>query len=129
VQTSYDPANGIITITPEVFSTGDSVARDTPKVIEIVMRAKREFGRVRVLILAQEQQAMPADGVAVSSDISQSSNLLTGPNDRLAMVHSSALARMQSKRVLKSMNSAWFDSVEAAKTWLEEGLDSAGVAA
>ena len=112
---SYDEATGILHCVSKGFLTiedarsyGAALARQT----EV---ARRRSGRLRYLLNGGEGMVQAPDVVA---EFSKLGSPIRDPNDRMAVIFSSLLAKGQVMRVLNTEQERAFVSISEAMAWL-----------
>jgi hypothetical protein len=114
----YDPACGLITLQSAGFHAIDSITQHAEDVGALVQRLKSEGRDIRILILGEQMTVQGNDVTALAMSRTSEGNLLTGPKDRLAIVLSSMLTKLQIDRFLDQANMRCFSNENEARTWL-----------
>ncbi|HEX7854607.1 MAG TPA: hypothetical protein VF503_13025 [Sphingobium sp.] len=115
---TYDSVTGIVTCKAGGFYTVDYFEQFTHDVSAMSTRAKREKGRVKILIHAEGLPVQSADVANVGQRITSQTGGLIGPDDRIAMILSSNLSKIQMSRVMVNSASKCFLSEAEAVAWL-----------
>lgn len=112
---SHDDESGLITCMCQGFLTVADVYHYQIELKNAVPRSRARFGYVRILVLSldsciQSTEVMEAVGKARCP--------MSDPRDRMAVVVSSSLAKMQAARVIASDQERTFLSKSEAMAWL-----------
>jgi len=110
----YDDTSGIIRCTSGGFLTVAEVHEYASAVHESMGRSWREFGRVAMLVISNDATVQSAEVM----DATNANLRRFGPADRLAIVVSSQLVKMQAGRTLDGERFRTFASEEEALAWL-----------
>lgn len=111
----YDPDRGIVRLMIEGFWDAATVEAFAAETLVALRRARAETGRSLVLTDARSFQVQSLD-VATAFDLAE---LRIGPaRERMAIVVSSALSKMQGQRALAGTDTMFFTDVAAAERWL-----------
>lgn len=119
---AYDEAAGIVRCTTMGFYSVAEVLENARRVRDAVARCQREFGSVAMLILASEASVQSKEVM----EASQKDQWRVGPGDRMAIVLTSALARMQAARTFVSDQEKLFQTEAEAVDWLMAELPNRG---
>lgn len=115
ITVSYDAENGIISLTAIGMLTTDDVNKAGGETVTFMNKARAQFGRGLFLINGNEAPVQPRDVIQATEKLG---SFLTGASDKLAVVVSSNLAKMQAKRIFTSPHEGVFLSLEEARAWL-----------
>jgi hypothetical protein len=111
----YDDKNGIIRcLSPGGFMTVAEVNQSAAAVYESMQRCRKEFGGVSMLVLTRDTTVQSAEVM----EATKNNMRRMGPNDRVAIVVSSQLAKMQGERTLDTKKLRAFASEPEARAWL-----------
>jgi hypothetical protein len=110
-----DPVGGLVRVTGRGFWTRIYAEQHFSR-LDMVLRGIRMAGlKVRVLVDLREAVVQPAD---TAERISRATGELYRPEDRIAIVVGSSLAKMQMRRTVRAANHDFFVSPSAAELWL-----------
>jgi len=120
IELSYDEQTGLIISVSFGLLTVEEIRRSHKEIRSIMGRARAKFGRANYMVDARNSPIQPRD---VMAEAERLGSFLEHPSDRMAIVVSSALAKMQSRRALDAQtaypqNGEVFLSEDEARTWL-----------
>jgi hypothetical protein len=115
IKLCYDPTTGIITSQSSEFLTVEEVHRFFDDLRAAIDRSRQDWGEVRLFIDARETPVASAD---VMREFLAGDHLLTGEQDRMAVVVSGGLNNLQAARGMRSEHEKIFLSAEEAMDWL-----------
>ena len=120
----YEEAAGIVRYTSGGFLSLDEVRSYGLAVQDALARSRRRFGSVRMLVLSVDSVIQSAE---VMEAVREDTAWMSDPDDRMAIVISSSLARMQAARTFGTDRQRAFATEAEARTWL--GMDRPGAQA
>ena len=112
----YDRATGIIRCRSNRFLSVDDLQAYAQRVKDTIDGAKREQGYVHLLVIATESKVQSSE---VMEQVSRMQGVFMGADDRMALVVTSALVRLQVARTLASDRVRTFQAESDALAWLE----------
>src|SRR4029077_20228696 len=92
----YDESTGIIHCSGGGFWSVEAVQQTGESIQEAMRRSRREFGTLALLVVTNEAQVQTPEVMEATKRRMQA----WGPDDRIAIVMSSALVKLQAKRTL-----------------------------
>jgi hypothetical protein len=125
---SYNPANGVITLKTSGFHKVGSIAENQEQGLALVARAKREHGRSRTLIMGDGLLVQAGAVIDHCAGVLDRFKPAKPGEEKVALVLSSALVRLQLAKLFTGDDARIFSSVEDANAWLladENGPSSA----
>jgi len=112
---NYDPDRGFVRLMIEGFWDVATVEAFATETLATLKRARAETGRSLVLTDGRTFQVQSLE-VATAFDLAE---LRIGPvRERMAIVVSSALSKMQGQRALAGTDTMFFTDMAAAERWL-----------
>lgn len=111
----YDQATGIVRCHSNRFLSVGDLEAHARQVKDTVDRAKRELGYVHLLVIATEAKVQSS---AVMDQVVRMQDGFMTARDRMAMVVTSALVRLQVARTIASDRVRTFQTEADALAWL-----------
>jgi hypothetical protein len=111
----YDSRLGIVRTTTGGFLNVDDVRQHTEAAQDAVARSRREYGDVKALVIKLDAIVQPAEVMAASNEAKPR---MDGPYDKMALVCSSALAKLQAGRNFRPGKEQIFETEAEAIAWL-----------
>lgn len=122
---TFDSTGQIVRLTLEGFWEVQTVTSFSREAQTRFRMARQRFGKVLVLVDARTFPVQSTK-VAIAFDLAEAA--MAPLRDRMAIVASSALSKMQAQRALRGSAAAFFSAVEQAERWLLEGVgESRGI--
>jgi hypothetical protein len=115
IKVCYDSTIGIITSQSSEFLTVEEVHRFFDDLRVAIDRSRQDWQGVRLFIDATKTLVASAD---VMREFLAGDHLLTGERDRMAVVVSGGLNKLQAARGMRSEREKTFLSTEEAMAWL-----------
>lgn len=113
---SFDEEMGLIRTIATGFQTDTDIENHLAQMASLVRRAKAYTGHALHLVDAVDAQVQPATG---SGPIQREASRGRIKVDRVAIVTTSALAKMQTQRLYGDMPLRVFDCMQEAIAWLQ----------
>lgn len=111
----YDHESGLITCTCAGFLTIADVQSYEKELREAMPRSRQRFGHLRILVISIDSCVQSAE---VMEAVARGRIPMTAPDDRMAVVVSSNLAKFQAARFFTSDKEKAFTSKAEAVAWL-----------
>lgn len=124
---SYDTKTGVITLKTGGFYQVDAIGTQMEQALALVTRARREFGRSRTLIHADELMVQSGEVVQHCAGVLDRFHANEG-QERVAVIASSALVRLQLAKLFKDKHSRIFAEEGEATAWLLADDESSAAA-
>ena len=111
----YDEGTGIIHCSGGGgFWSVEAIQQSGDAILGVMQRCRREFGNIAMLVVTDAPLVQTAEVLEATKRRMQA----WGPNDRMAIVMSSALVNLQANRFLASDKCRIFASENEAVAWL-----------
>jgi hypothetical protein len=114
---SFDRRTGVLHVRVQAYWTDEQADHFIRALASGVAAARDATVTIAALIDARAMQVQSANSVTSSRTADLE---IYRPGDRLAVVTSSALVRMQCRRVFKRSPAHYFDDIDEAEAWLGE---------
>ncbi|MEI9851797.1 MAG: hypothetical protein WDN24_14285 [Sphingomonas sp.] len=113
---AFDGSSGIISVRANAVLNAEEFARYARELRHHVLRARWRQGQVRILVDATAGGVLPGDVAQGIAELQR--ELLTGAHDRIAVIVSTSLQKLQVRRISLPGKGETFLSESAARTWL-----------
>ncbi len=112
----FDEASGVSSVRIQGFWNLDDVRDYINRVRQVVAVSRRRFGRAKMVVEMHDASVQSQEVMTAAAEL----NHLFGPSDKLAMVMSGSLVKMQILRVSTHQGIRFFSDRGTALTWIDE---------
>lgn len=112
---TYEEQNGLVRCTCSGFLTIEDVRAYHAESLKAIARARSAFGHVKMIVQSVDSQVQSPE---VMKEVEATMWPMTDPHDRLAVIVSSSLSKMQFSRTIQSPQVQAFLSDSAALLWV-----------